>query len=98
MRFPNLAAVQGKLPRRMHKLTERRGWPICRCAAFADFWNRIQAVRALMVGAAAIRAGASQGQLFWRVVNGPAQDMEENRLILAKMRALGFADPYHVRN
>jgi hypothetical protein len=65
---------------------------------FANVWNRSHAVPALMVGAAAIRAGASQGQLFWHVVNAPAQDMEQNRQILVKMRALGCAAPYHLCN
>lgn len=47
---------------------------------------------------AIIRVGDSQGQPFWRVVIGPARDLEENMQILATARALGFGDAYHVRN
>lgn len=46
--------------------------------------------------AAAIRREESRGKTFWRVVVGPAAGEEERRALLARVRALGYADAYLV--
>ncbi|MBT8456679.1 MAG: SPOR domain-containing protein [Rhodobacteraceae bacterium] len=40
----------------------------------------------------------SQGKVFWRVIVGPATSAAERRVILRKVRELGFDDAYFVTN
>lgn len=41
--------------------------------------------------------GSTQGNAFWRVVVGPAQNAGELQQLLAQVKALGFSDAYTVR-
>lgn len=56
--------------------------------------------RALAEGAglsARVVQGTANGNAFWRVVVGPAQDQASLRALIAQTRALGFNDAYAVR-
>lgn len=45
-----------------------------------------------------IRPGNSSGKAFWRVIAGPSASASEQADILARVKALGFADAYSVSN
>ena len=45
-----------------------------------------------------VLAQNSQGRAFWRVVVGPAPNAADRAAVLAKVKALGFADAYFVTN
>ena len=47
---------------------------------------------------ARILAGESSGRAFWRVIVGPAPTAADRAAVLAKVKALGFADAYFVTN
>uniref|UniRef100_UPI004047A765 SPOR domain-containing protein n=2 Tax=Yoonia sp. TaxID=2212373 RepID=UPI004047A765 len=45
-----------------------------------------------------VLAQESQGRPFWRVIVGPAPTASDRAAVLAKVKALGFADAYFVTN
>lgn len=45
-----------------------------------------------------IRKEESNGKTYWRVLAGPAPNSSERRALLAKVKKLGYADAYFVRN
>ena len=59
--------------------------------------NRARKLAADAGLAARVVRGQTQGNQFWRVTVGPAQDAAGQRDLLARVKALGFNDAYTVR-
>lgn len=45
-----------------------------------------------------VKRGESGGKAFWRVVVGPAQNSAERKVLLNKIKGVGFSDAYAVTN
>lgn len=74
--------------------------PYIQLGIFSVEANAVSLVRSLNVDGLPASAVAAQvqGKPFWRVIVGPAATTADRDRHMARVRALGFADAYTVRN